>query len=277
VGAGDLEVVQEEAVSADGTRVPLTILARRGMTRDARRPTLLDGYGSYGISTTPWYAPRFFPWLLRGGVHAECSVRGGGEKGRAWHEGGRSANKPRAHEDFIACAQRLIALGFTAPSTLAITGTSAGGLLAPPTALKRPDLFKVVVPRVAVANPTRLAVAENGANQFAEMGDPGTEAGFKALAAQDAYLMLGGAAASPDWFLTVGLNDHRVEPWMSAKLAARALERFGDTRLVFIRADSEAGHGVGSTRDQAIEEWADIYSFLLNRFADPEFQLPPPG
>jgi prolyl oligopeptidase len=272
-GASDYEAIAEEAVSADGTRVPMTIMARRGAPRDSRRPTFLDGYGSYGAPTTPYYDARRFAWLARGGVFAECGVRGGGEKGRAWHEAGRAANKPNAHADFIACAERLIELKLTSPAHLAISGTSAGGLLAPPAALKRPDLFKVVVPRVAITNPTRLAVANNGPNQYAEMGDPTTEAGFQGLVAQDAYLMLDSASASPDWFLTIGLNDRRVDPWMSAKFAARALERFGKTQLVFVRSDADAGHGIGSTRDQTNEEWADTFAFLLNRFGDPEFQL----
>jgi prolyl oligopeptidase len=275
-GATDYEAIVEEAVSADGTRVPMTIMARRGTPRDARRPTFLDGYGSYGAPTTPYYDARRFAWLARGGVLAECGVRGGGEKGRAWHEAGRAANKPNAHADFIACAERLIELGFTSPSQLAISGTSAGGLLAPPAGLKRPDLFKVVVPRVAIINPTRLAVANNGPNQYAEMGDPNTQAGFEGLVAQDAYLMLDSATASPDWFLSIGLNDRRVDPWMSAKFAARALERFGNTKLVFVRSDAEAGHGIGSTRDQTNDEWADTFAFLLNRFGDPEFQVPAP-
>jgi prolyl oligopeptidase len=275
-GASDYEAISEEAVSADGTRVPMTFILRRGLERDGRRPTYLVGYGSYGSPTTPYYDARRYAWLSRGGVFAECGVRGGGGKGRAWHEAGRAANKPNAHADFIACAERLIALGLTSPSRLAASGTSAGGLLAPPAGLKRPDLFKVVVPRVAVVNPTRLAVANNGANQFGEMGDPGTETGFKGLVAQDAYLMLESATASPDWLLTIGLNDRRVDPWMSAKFAARALARFGDRQLVFVRSDADAGHGIGSTRDQTNDEWADIASFLLNRFGDPEFRLPAP-
>jgi prolyl oligopeptidase len=91
------------------------------------------------------------------------------------------------------------------------------------------------------------------------------------LAIQDGYVMLDTAKDSPDWFITVGLNDHRVEPWMAAKLA---LEKMRAKHVVFIRAEAEAGHGIGSARDQTIEEWADIFAFLLNRFGDPDFQLP---
>jgi prolyl oligopeptidase len=274
-GADTIEAIREEATSADGTRVPLNIVRLKDAQGASPAPTLLEGYASYGEpETLPFYSSRYIVWAERGGIYADCGARGGGDKGRAWHEAGRSANKPNAHADMIACAERLIELKLTDPSHLAIVGTSAGGLLAPPTALKRPELFKVVVPRVAISNATRLAAARNGANQFAEMGDPATEEGFNALLAQDGYVMLDTAKDSPDWFITVGLNDHRVEPWMASKLAARVLEKMGGKHAVFIRAEAEAGHGVGSTRDQTIEEWADIFSFLLNRFGDPDFQLP---
>jgi prolyl oligopeptidase len=274
-GAKAVEAVEDEAISSDGTRVPMAILQRRGVRHDGSAATLLDGYGSYGFAyLTPYYSSRVIAWVNHGGVYAYCGTRGGGEKGRTWHEAGRAANKPNAHADFIACAERLIALGITKPATLAITGASAAGALVAPAALKRPDLFRAVVPQVAFLNATRVGMARNGRNQFAEFGDPGTSEGFRSLALQDPYLMLDAAQDSPDWFITIGLNDRRVEPWMSAKFAAKALEKFGSRRLVFLRADRDAGHGVGSTRDQFVAEWADIYSFVLNRFGDPNFQAP---
>jgi len=273
-GADKVEATVSEAVSADGTRVPLTVLGLKGRQKTGQAPTLLDGYGSYGIPYSPQYGFTVFPWIERGGLFAVCGVRGGGEKGRAWHEAGRSANKPNAHADLIACAEQLAKSKDTDAAHLAVTGTSAGGLLAPPAALKRPDLFKVVLSRVGVVNPTRLAVAENGPNQFREMGDPQHEAGFKALVAQDAYLMLDKATTMPDWLITVGLNDHRVAPWMNAKFAARAMTKSAGHSLVFVRADADVGHGIGSTREQTADEWADAFSFLLNRFGDAEYQLP---
>jgi prolyl oligopeptidase len=274
-GASAFRVVREECSSPDGTRIPLTLVARRDMALDGRAPTILSAYGSYGIPLTPFYEASLLGWLEEGGVVAIAHVRGGGEKGRAWHEAGRSANKPNGHADFIACAERLIALGYTSRSRLGAMGFSAAGLLIGPAVLKRPDLFAAAVPRVAILNPTRLGVAENGPNQFAEMGDPTTEAGFKALYAQDAYLMLERAGDAPDLLLTIGLNDRRVEPWMSAKFAAQALERFSNRRVILVRTDPEAGHGVGSTRDQWLAEQADVYAFFLNRFGVPEFQSPP--
>jgi prolyl oligopeptidase len=274
-GAEKVEATMSEAVSADGTHVPLTVLGLKGREKTGRAPTLLEAYGGYGIPFSPDYSSVAFPWIERGGLIAVCGVRGGGEKGRAWHEAGRGANKPNGHADLIACAEQLVKSKDTDAAHLAVTGTSAGGMLVPPAALKRPDLFTVVLSRVGVVNPTRLAVAENGPNQFREVGDPQTEAGFKGLVAQDAYLMLDKATTMPDWFITVGLNDHRVAPWMNAKLAARAMAKPEKRSLVFIRADADAGHGVGSTRTQTAEEWADAYSFLLNRFGDPDYQLPP--
>ena len=262
--ARDIKVVREEAVSRDGERVPMIILAPR--RRSGTVPTILGGYGAYGQATTsPWYQSYFLPWAAHGGALALCGTRGGGERGRDWHEAGRSANRPTAHADFIACAERLVEAGYARRGTIAATGTSAGGTLVPPAVLMRPELFSALLPRVAILNPTRLAVADNGPNQFAEMGDPATPAGYAALAAQDSYRMLETAGDMPDTLLTLGLNDRRVSPWMSAKFAARALERFGDRRHVLVRADAEAGHGVGSARDRLIAEFADLYAFAWDR------------
>jgi prolyl oligopeptidase len=202
---------------------------------------------------------------VHGGALAFCGTRGGGERGRAWHEGGRAQNKPNAQADFIACAERLIAAGYATPKTLAASGTSAGGLLVPPAVLKRPELFAALVPRVAILNATRLAAAPNGPNQFGELGDPGTETGYRGLASQDAYLMLADSKDMPDTLITVGLNDKRVAPWFAAKFAARASQQFAGRRLVFVRADAEAGHGVGSARDRQIAEFADTFAFLRDR------------
>lgn len=155
--------------------------------------------------------------------------------------------------------------GVTRPDMLTVAGASAGALLAPPVAMKRPDLFAGLVARVPALNPTRLEAVHNGAAQYAEMGDPTTPEGFEALLLQDSYLMLDTAPDLPDTMLVVGLNDVRVPSWMAAKLAARALERFGDRRLVLVRADQEGGHGVGHGVDQWVDDMTDMFAFVLNR------------
>lgn len=265
-GMRNARQVREAARSADGTSVPMDLLLPAGARPGKPMPMLLEGYGAYGANVAePYYATNMFGLIESGGGVAFCGTRGGGERGRAWHEGGRAANKPNAHADLIACAERLIALGYTSPRHLTVLGTSAGGLLSPPAALRRPDLFAGLVANVAILNPTRLAAANNGANQFGEMGNPAEEAGYKALTTQDAYRMLASARDLPDTMLVVGLNDRRVDPWFSAKFAARALERFGDRRLVLLRTDPEAGHGLGSARSQMVDTWTDIFAFVLNR------------
>jgi prolyl oligopeptidase len=238
--------------------------------KGAGLPMILEGYGSNGINNiAPWYNPPALAWLAHGGAYAFCGTRGGNERGRSWHEDGRETNKPKAHADFIACAEELEAKGYTSPAMLVATGTSAGGTPVPPSVPKRPDLFAGLISRVAIVNATRLGTAENGANQFAEFGNPGTKEGFSALAGQDAYLMMDSAKDLPDTLVTVGLNDRRVSPWMGAKFAARAAAKFGDHRMILIRADAEAGHGFGSARDNLVAEWVDTLPSLGNaRIAD---------
>jgi prolyl oligopeptidase len=256
--------VEETATSADGTIVPLTIVYSG--VRKGPAPTVIDAYGSYGVSGTPSYSPSWTVWNQRGGVYAYCHIRGGGELGEGWHRAGIQANKVNSHADLIACGKRMIELGYATPRTLGIFGESAGGLLIPITAMKAPDLFAAAVTRVGIVNATRLAYANNGPNQFGEMGDPNTEPGFRALAAQDSTLYLKQAKGGPDFLFTIGLNDKRVDPWMSAKLVAMMRMKWGDHHLVLIRSDGKAGHGIGSTRDQSLEERADVFTFFLNRF-----------
>ena len=262
-------VVEEWATSADGTKVPLTIVysgARKGPA-----PTVIDAYGSYSVSGQPFYSPSWDAWNQHGYVYAYCHIRGGGELGEAWHRAGMQANKVNSHADLIACGKRIVELGYATPKTLGIFGASAGGLLIPMAAMKAPDLFAAAVTRVGIVNGTRLAAANNGPNQYGEMGDPTTEAGFKALVAQDSTLYLQQAKGGPDFLFTIGLNDKRVDPWMSAKLVAMMRAKWGDQHLVLIRSDGKAGHGLGSTRDQGLEERADIFAFFLNRFGAPGF------
>ncbi|WP_254602727.1 prolyl oligopeptidase family serine peptidase [Sphingomonas bacterium] len=137
--------------------------------------------------------------------------------------------------------------------------------------LKRPDLFAAAVIDSGIVNPTRLAAGINGANQFAEMGDPATADGFAALAAQDSTLLLPQVAGGPDFLFTVGFNDARVSPWMSAKLVAAMRAHWGATHLALVRADGQAGHVAGTTREQEIEQRADTFAFLLNRFGQMGF------
>lgn len=263
------KLLVENATSADGTKVPLSILVPAAGRRPY--PTILETYASYGVVSSPYYSPVVLAWVKRGGVFATCHARGGGDQGRAWHDAGREANKPNGHADVIACGERLVALGLASPRKLGGWGTSAGGTIVPPAALKRPDLFRAVTASVAMVNPTRLEHSENGPMQFAEFGDPRIASGYKALMAQDSIVLLDTAKGGPDFLFTVGLNDHRVPPWNSAKVAAAMQAKWGDKHLALVRTDADAGHGIGSGRDQTIKLRTDMFAFFLNRFGQEGF------
>jgi prolyl oligopeptidase len=261
-GAKAFTVDNLQAKSADGTMVPLVVVRPGGAIPKGGMPTILQGYGGYGRSTAnPGYRRDSMAWTARGGAMAYCGTRGGGERGRSWHEGGRGANKPNGHADFIACAETLKAKGYAPSKGVVGTGTSMGGALVPPAVLKRPDLFAGMVPRVGVVNATRMGVAPNGANQFDEMGDPATADGFKALVGMDPYQMLPAAKAIPPTLITIGLNDNRVAPWMSAKFAARAKAKFGDKQQIWLCADDDSGHGIGTAEDARVAEAADMMAW----------------
>ena len=258
-----------EAKSADGTMVPLVVLRKAGPIPTGGMPTILEAYGGYGrMRTAPRYGRDNMAWIAHGGAFALCGVRGGGERGRAWHEGGRGVNKPKGHEDFQSCAETLKTKGIATAAGPVAFGRSMAGTLVPPAVIKRPDLFAGLVSGVGVVNASRIGNAPNGANQFDEIGDPSKSDQYGGLVAMDAYQLLANAKALPPTLMTIGLNDRRVAPWMNAKFAARAQAKFGTDR-VMLRADDDTGHGVGSAEEAVVAEDADIFAFAW-RAASPK-------
>ncbi len=258
-GTKDLSVERYEAVSADGTKVPLVVT--RLKSASGRVPTLVEAYGGYGIDTsTPFYNRTGMAFIAKGGAMAYCGVRGGGERGRAWHEGGRGPNKFRGQEDLIACAETLTAKGIAPLQGPVSIGSSMGGALVPGAALRKPAAFGGMVTRVGIVNASRIGAAESGANQFAEMGDPAVPQQFKDLVAMDAYQMIPTASSLPPTMMVIGMNDHRVAPWMTAKFVARARAKWPNASI-WLRSDDKAGHGMGSTEDVRRDESADIFAF----------------
>ena len=250
-----------EVESSDDVRVPLTVLRHRDVPRDGKSPTVLFGYGFYGAAMTPSFSAIQLAWLERGGIYATAHVRGGGEKGDAWRQGGKGANKPNSVCDFIACAEHLIAHGYTSPRRLAVFSGSAGGILIGRAVTQRPDLFVAMAVSNGILNAVRYLHSSNGANQMSELGTPDDEAGLRALLAMDAFHNVQPGVAYPATLLTMGLNDARVSPWMTAKFAAQ-LRASGPTR-VRIRFEGDEGHGMGSLRRQRFDHYADIWAFFL--------------
>lgn len=261
-----------EAKGADGTPVPLSILRRRDAKLDGSHPTIVYGYGGYGISQTPNFRADRMAWIERGGIFGVCHVRGGGEKGYRWQENGSHERKMNGIHDLEACGDYLVEHGYSTRGHLAAQGGSMGGILVGRAITDRPDLFAAAHVAVGAVNPLRTLAAENGANQKVELGDPETEAGFRSIFEMDPYLHVKAGTSYPATIFTVGLNDKRVAPWMTGKMAAAMQAASAGGKPVLVRIDDDAGHGVGSTRDQLFAERADAYAFLLAAMGDPDFQ-----
>lgn len=260
------------ARAKDGTQVPLSIIYKRGLKKDGTAPTILTAYGSYGISIDPEFSPRYFAWLDLGGIYAVAHVRGGGELGRAWYEAGRKASKPNTWRDLIACGEYIVAQNWTQPGRLAIEGTSAGGITVGRALTERPDLFAVVFSRVGVSNAARSEFSPNGPPNVPEFGsvkDPATAA---ALLEMDALSHVKDGTKYPSVVLTTGLQDPRVSPWEPGKMAARLQKATASGNPVILRVETEGGHGVGSTRSQFDQEYADLFAFALWRMKDRRYQ-----
>jgi prolyl oligopeptidase len=277
---GEVETHETAYPSYDGTMVPISLIHRRGLNLDGRNPTILRAYGSYGLSIYPTFRPTLLAWYERGGVFAVAHVRGGGENGREWREAGHKLKKRNTIDDFLAAADYLIREGYTSPRYLAGQGSSAGGIPAGGSLVKRPDLWAVMVLLVAVTNPLRFEFSANGPASVQEYGSIASEEGFRVLHLIDAYAKVRDGVAYPACLITTGLNDHRSVPWQATKMAARLQAASSSGKPLLLRVEKQAGHGIGSTRQQLDEEMADVLAFVLSqtvgREADAE-AVPRPG
>jgi prolyl oligopeptidase len=268
------EIVSEEvkAKSADGTMVPLSIVHRRDIKMDGSSPAWLEGYGAYGITYDPSFRPTWLAFLEHGGLFAVAHVRGGGEYGEDWHNGGRKLTKQHTIDDFVACAQYLIENKYTSAAKLAGEGTSAGGVTIGGAVTQRPDLFAAALIRVGDSDSLRSELMASGPANIPEFGTVKEPDGFKGLYAMDAYQHVKPDTAYPAVLLTTGANDPRVAPWQAAKMTARLQAATNSNKPVLLRVDYDAGHGLGSTKSQRDVELADEVSFLLWQFGLPDFQ-----
>ena len=267
-GTPELTVTEVLVRSHDGAQVPLAIIHRKGLLLDGSNPTLLVGYGAYGFSFEARFDPRSIAWLEQGGVMAYANVRGSGAFGDAWYRAGFKASKPNTWLDGIACAKWLIAQRYASPATLGIWGTSAGGIFVGRAVTTAPDLFAAAIFDVGVMDAVRAEESANGITNISEFGSSKNPAEFAALLAMSPYHQMRDNTAYPAVLLIHGLNDPRVDVWHSAKAAARLQAASNSGKPVLLRLDAQAGHGVGSTAQQAASKNADIYSFLLWQFGN---------
>lgn len=268
------DVVSEEVKvkSWDGVLVPLSIVYKRGLKMDGSNPTLLRGYGAYGITLDPSFDPKLLAWLEKGGIYAVAHPRGGGVYGEDWHKWGQKLAKPNTWRDFIACAEYLIDNHDTSPAKLAGQGTSAGGITIGRAFTERPDLFAAALDRVGVSNALRSEDTPNGPPNIPEFGTVRDQWGFEDLYAMDAYHHVRDGVHYPAILLTTGWNDPRVASWEPGKMTARLQAATGSGKPILLRVDYAAGHGMGSTKTQIEDEEADEWSFLLWQFGVTGFQ-----
>jgi prolyl oligopeptidase len=258
--------------SYDGTEVPMSVLARPDVKLDGSNPTILYGYGAYGVTDDPFFNPRIYAWIERGGVYAVAHVRGGGVFGDDWHVAGQKTTKPNTWKDAIAAGEWLVANKYTSPQRLGIYGGSAGGIFVGRSITTRPDLFAAAVPVVGVFDGTRFESAANGVANVPEFGTVKKADEFKALVEMSSYDHVQPGTKYPGVMLVHGVNDIRVDVWQSLKFAAKLMTATASDRPVLLRLEYDSGHGQGSTREQLQARTADVWSFMLWQFGVPEFQ-----
>jgi prolyl oligopeptidase len=263
VSFADIEVTREFATSKDGTKIPLNILFRKGTQRDGQNPTLLYGYGGYGISMSPNFDFTRRLWFDRGGVYVVANIRGGGEFGEEWHKAGNLTKKQNVFDDFAAAAEYLIKEKCTRPEKLAVQGGSNGGLLMGAMITQHPDLFRAVVSSVGIYDMLRVELAPNGAFNVTEFGTVKNPDQFKALYAYSPYHHVVDGAKYPAVLMMTGANDGRVAPYHSRKMTARLLAANKSDKPILLRTSSSAGHGIGTALSERIKQLADIYAFLF--------------
>lgn len=260
--APEITTEQVWVPSADGTPVSMFVVHRIGLERDGRRPTVLTGYGGFGIALTPGYSALTADWVERGGVWAVPNLRGGGEYGEDWHEAGKHHAKQNTFDDFIAAAQWLAAEGYTRPDQIAIRGGSNGGLLVGAAMTQRPELFGAVVCAVPLLDMVRYTRFGSGPTWIGEYGDPADPEDFATLFAYSPYHRLQDGTEYPPLLMLSADSDDRVDPMHARKFVAATRWASSSGAPVLLRVEGNAGHGGADRRRQQVEALVDTVAFL---------------
>ncbi len=252
------------ATAADGTQVPISLVQRRDTVGQAT-PLYLYGYGAYGESLDPWFSHARLSLLERGVAFAIAHVRGGGELGEAWYRAGKQEHKANTFNDFIACAEHLIAQGMTTSAQLVISGGSAGGLLIGAVLNQRPELFRAAiaeVPFVDVLNTMLDPDLPLTVTEYDEWGNPQEPAVYARIKSYAPYENVT-AQAYPATLVIAGYNDSRVQYWEAAKWVAKLRATRTDDHLLLLKTELGAGHGGMSGRYQGLRDVALEYAFVF--------------
>ncbi|MES1201116.1 MAG: prolyl oligopeptidase family serine peptidase [Pseudomonadota bacterium] len=279
VNFNDMEVVRVMATSKDGTQVPVNIIRKKGIRLDGTNPTLLYGYGGYGISETPYFlGPSRRLFFDAGGVFVTANIRGGGEFGEDWHTQGALTHKQNVFDDFAAAAQLLIDQHYTSPQHLAIRGGSNGGLLMGAMITQHPEMFRAVASSVGIYDMLRVELDPNGEFNTTEFGTVTNPDQFRALYAYSPYHHVQDGVAYPAVLMQTGENDGRVNPMQSRKMTARLQAATSGDRPIFLLTTDAAGHGIGSPLSVQVGQTADWLAFVFDQLGmkwEPSASAPP--
>lgn len=261
----EIQVERLFAISKDGTKIPMFVVGAKDFPRDGRRPTVLYGYGGFNNNMTPWFSARALTAVRRGVVWVTAVLRGGGEFGEDWHKAGMLANKQNVFDDFIACAETLVAKKITSPDQLGIMGGSNGGLLVAAAITQRPDLFRAALSLVPLTDMVRYPQFKIAQLWVPEYGDPSRAADFEWLYAYSPYHHVRSGVRYPSVLFTTAESDSRVDPMHARKMAARTQAAQADpSRPILLRVETKAGHGAGKPVDKMADELADEFTFLFH-------------
>jgi len=261
------DVNQEWFKSKDGTRVPMFVVHKKGVTKNGKNPTLLTAYGGFNVSLTPSFSRTAYLWMEHGGIYAVANLRGGAEFGEDWHRAGMLDKKQNVFDDMIAAAEHLISEKYTDKNHLAIQGGSNGGLLMGAMMTQRPDLFRAVVCQVPLLDMLHYQDFQIAKLWIPEYGTAENAEQFKWLYAYSPYHHVKAGTEYPAVLFMTADTDTRVDPMHAKKMAAlmqaEAKNGASKTRPILLRIESKAGHGAGKPVTKQIEEFTDVYSFLF--------------
>jgi oligopeptidase B len=268
-GKFDKNNYQEEriwATAQDGTKIPMSIVYKKGMKKDGNNPVLQYGYGSYGVTMDPYFSSTRLSLLDRGFIYVICHVRGGEDLGRQWYEDGKLLKKKNTFTDFIDCSKHLIAEKYTSPQHLYAQGGSAGGLLMGAVVNMAPELYHGVIADVAFVDVITTMLDDTiplTTGEYDEWGNPNDKLYYDYMKSYSPYDNVK-AQNYPNMLVTTGLHDSQVQYWEPAKWVAKLRDLKTDNNLLLLNTNMDAGHGGASGRFEAIKEVAKEFSFILD-------------
>jgi oligopeptidase B len=254
------------ATATDGTKVPISMVYRKGIKKDGKNPLLLYAYGSYGMSMDPYFSTTRLSLLDRGFVYAIAHIRGGEDLGRQWYEDGKLLKKKNTFTDFIDCSKYVIAENFTSAEHLYAEGGSAGGLLMGAIVNMSPELYNGVIAQVPFVDVMTTMLDDSiplTTGEYDEWGNPNIKKYYDYMRSYSPYDNVK-AQDYPNMYVSTGLHDSQVQYWEPAKWVARLRVTKTNDKQLFLDTNMDAGHGGASGRFEALKEVAKEFAFLLD-------------